>query len=105
MTTLFGRRGGLRMSRFEVTRRELGLLLLTLPAVAPARGEEEKAKRPSPEARFIAAQEPGLSTVEREALERSISRFEKSLSAVRDFKLPPDVPPAVRFAALKSTQR
>ena len=85
------------MSRTSMSRRQLGRMLLVLPAAASA--------PPSPEAEFIAAQEAGLSAQEREALKKSISDFDKSLSAIRDFKLPPDIPPAIRFTAMKSTRR
>lgn len=82
--------------------------LLVLPAVpALARAEEKKKDeaKPSPTAEFLAAQEPGLSAAETEALKKSIGGFEKSLKAIRDFKLPPDVGPSVRFKALKSRSR
>ena len=85
------------MSRTPMSRRQLGRMLLVLPAAASA--------PPSPQAEFIAAQEAGLSAQEREALKKSISDFDKSLSEVRDFKLPPDVPPAIRFTAMKSKGR
>lgn len=89
----------------EMSRRQLGRMLLVVPVVAPALADEKKQEPPSPQAEFIAAQEVGLSAQEREALKKSISDFDKSLSAVRDFNLPPDVPPAVRFAAMKSKRR
>jgi hypothetical protein len=92
--------------RSELSRRELAALLVALPAApALARAEEKAAERASPLAEFLAAREPGLSAAEREALKKSVSGAEKGLQVIRDFALPPDVAPAVRFAALKSKRR
>ena len=93
--------------RSSFRRRDFARILLAvpaLPALARAQGDKEPEK-PSPTAEFIAAEEPGLSPAEREALKKSIAGFEKSLQVVRDFKLAPDVPPTLRFAALKSRRR
>ena len=94
--------------RFAFRRRDLARLLLALPA-APAllRADEKKKEeeKPSPTAEFLAAQEKGLSPAETEALKKGVAGFEKSLQAIRDFKLPPDVAPSVRFAAMKSRGR
>src|SRR5262245_6336790 len=91
--------------RFELSRRDLAKLLVALP-VAPAVAEEPKQAPPaSPLAEFLAAQEPGLSPAEREALKKSISGAEKGLQVIRSFQLPPDVPPALRFSALPSRKR
>ena len=93
--------------RTSFRRRDFARILLAVPALpALARGQGEKEpEKPSPTAEFIAAEEPGLSPAEREALRKSIAGFEKSLQVVRDFKLPPDVAPALRFAAQKSKRR
>ena len=89
-------------------RRDMVRLLLALPA-APAlvRADEDKKAedKPSPTALFLAGQEPGLSGAETEALKKSIGGFEKSLKAIRDFKLAPEVGPSVRFKAMKSRSR
>jgi hypothetical protein len=93
--------------RIALRRRDLARLLLALPA-APAflRADERKEEdKPSPTAEFLAAQEKGLSPAETEALKKGVAGFEKSLQAIRDFKLPADVAPSVRFAALKSRGR
>jgi hypothetical protein len=81
-----------------LTRRAASKLILALPAAAPAFAED----KPTPQAECIAAQEAGLSPAERAALKKSITGFDKAVQAVRDFKLPADVPPAIRFAPLKS---
>ena len=89
-------------------RRDMVRLLLTLPA-APAlvRADEDKKAedKPSPTAEFLVGQEPGLSAAEAEALKKGIGGFEKSLKAIRDFKLAPEVGPSVRFKAMKSRSR
>lgn len=90
-----------------MTRRAAGKLILVLPVAAPALardGTDEKKpeEKPTPQAECIAAQEPGLSDAERATLKKSITGFDKAVQVVRDFKVPPDVPPAVRFSALKS---
>jgi hypothetical protein len=93
--------------RSPFRRRDFARIILAvpaLPALARAQGDGEPAK-PSPTAEFIATGEPGLSPAEREALKKSIAGFEKSLQVVRDFKLASDVPPAFRFAALRSKGR
>jgi hypothetical protein len=92
--------------RFELSRRDLAKLLVALPAV-PALAQEKKKEedKPSPLAEFIAGQEAGLSADERESLRKSITGAEKGLEVIRSFQLPPDVPPAVRFAAMPSKKR
>ena len=90
--------------RSPFRRRDFARILLAVPALpsfARAQGDEEPEK-PSPTAEFVAADEPGLSPAERDALKKSIAGFEKSLRVVRDFKLAPDIPPAFRFSALRS---
>ena len=93
-----------------MTRRAAGKLILALPVAAPAlaqgAGEEKKTEdKPTPLAECIAAQEPGLSDAERATLKKSITGFDKAVQVVRDFRVPNDVPPAVRFTALKSRRR
>jgi hypothetical protein len=88
-----------------ISRRAMGRLLLAAPAVAALPQQPPAATppaRPSALAEFIAADEPGLSAAERERLKKSLMETEQALAVVRDFKLPPDVAPAVRFQALKS---
>ena len=85
-----------------LTRRALGQMLLAMPLARLAAGDEKEA---SPRARCLAATEPGLSTDERARLEKSIAEGEKSLAVIRDFKLPPDVAPSLRFQAMKSKRK
>jgi hypothetical protein len=84
-----------------LSRRALGRILVTVPFARVLRADEPK-KPPSPEAEFIASQEAGLSPAELERLKRNVTDSAKPLQTIRDFKLPPDVGPAVRFRALKS---
>jgi len=85
-----------------LTRRALAQMLLAMPLARLAAGEEKEA---SPRARCLAATEPGLSSDERTRLEKSIAEGEKSLTVIREFKLPPDVAPSLRFQAMKSKKR
>jgi hypothetical protein len=91
--------------RFELSRRDLAKLLVALPAApALAQGPQET-EQASPLAEFLAGQEAGLSPVERAALKKNVTGAEKGLQVIRAFTLPPDVPPALRFAALPSKKR
>lgn len=83
-----------------ISRRALGRILVTVPFARVLRADEPK--KPSPEAEFIASQETGLSPAEIERLKKTVTESAKGLQTIRDFKLPPDVGPAVRFRALKS---
>ena len=83
----------------SLSRRRLGQLLLALPAVSLAASEAEPA---SNAAECIAARHPALSADERQRLAKSVAEAEKSLAVVRDFKLPADATPALRFRALRS---
>jgi hypothetical protein len=85
----------------EMSRRALGRILVTLPFARMLLAEEPK-KPPSPEAEFIASREAGLGAAEVERLKKSVTDSAKPLQTIREFKLPPDVGPAVRFRALKS---
>jgi hypothetical protein len=85
----------------EITRRALGRILVALPFASALRAEEA-AKTPSAEAEFIASRETGLSAAERERLLKTVTEGETQLRAIREFKLPADVAPAVRFRPLKS---
>jgi hypothetical protein len=100
-------------------RRTAAKLILSLPVAAPALAgddaEEKKADekppmattgdKPTPQAECIAAQEAALSDAERATLKKSITGFDKAVQMVRDFRVPADIPPAVRFAALKSPRK
>ena len=93
------------MSRrpFDPRRRALSQILLAWPLAAlPAADEKQES---SPRAGCLAATEPGLSAEERTRLEKSIAEGEKPLAAIRDFTLPPDVAPSLRFEAMKSKRR
>jgi hypothetical protein len=86
-----------------ISRRGLGQILLAVPVASALAAEEKKAvEKPTPLAELIAGQEPGLSDEEQARLKKSITEGEKTLAVIRDFKLPPDVGPAFRFAPLKS---
>jgi len=85
-----------------LTRRAVAQMLLAWPLAGLAADEKKAA---SPRAGCLAATEPGLSADERARLEKSIADGEKSLAVIRDFKLPPDVAPSLRFRAMKSKRR
>jgi hypothetical protein len=88
-----------------VSRRTVGKMLLAVPAAAALAAEEKKKEEPpSPQAEFVASTEPGLSPEEREKLKKAVGDVEKALGVIRDFKLPMDVSPALKFKALKSTR-
>ena len=88
----------------KVTRRDLAKLLLLLPAASALAAEEAKPPAVSEADEFLAAHEAGLSGEERERLRKGLADQEKALALVRDFKLPPDVDPALRFSALRSSK-
>ena len=88
---------------FDPGRRALSRAMLAWPLAALAAADEKK--ETSPRAGCLAATEPGLSAEERARLEKSIAEAEKSVGAIRDFKLPPDVAPSLRFQAMKSKRR
>lgn len=91
---------------FELTRRALSQMLLALPLGRLAGADDKKEAEPAaPRAACLAVTEPGLSAEEKARLEKSIAAGEKSLAVIRDFKLPPDVAPALRFQAMKSKGR
>ena len=85
---------------FTLTRRTLSQMLLAWPLARLAAADEKK--ETSARAGCLAATEPGLSADERARLEKSIAGGEKSLAVIRDFELPPDVAPALRFRAMRS---
>lgn len=91
------------MSESAFSRRTVGKMLLALPAAVLPVGEPREEK-PSEQAEFIAAHEGGLTAEERERLKKSIADVEKPLAVIRDFKLPMDVAPSLRFRALKSNR-
>ena len=87
----------------EMSRRSVGKLLLALPAAGwalPLRAAETE--KPSEAAEFLAKNEPGLSAEERERLRKALVDEEKPLKTVREYELSNDVPPALRFQALRS---
>jgi hypothetical protein len=87
----------------RLTRRALSQMLLALPLAGLAAPDDKKDA--SPRAACFVATEPGLSADERARLEKSLVDGEKALAVIRDFKLPPDVAPALRFQAMKSKKR
>ena len=80
----------------DMTRRDLGKLLLVLPA-AGLSARVLGADAPSEEAQFIAKSEAGLSDDERGRLLKGLGDQEKSLKTVRDFPVSNDVSPAFLF--------
>jgi hypothetical protein len=92
--------------RYELRRRDVARMLLALSA-APAlvHAGEEKKDATSPLAEFLAGQETGLSPAEQAALKKAVVGLEKSLEAIRNFELPPNAAPSVRFEALRSRSR
>jgi hypothetical protein len=92
-------------------RRRATGLLLAVPAAAawpgaliaePASPEPPKT---SPLAEFIASQQKGLDPQERQTLVRGVVQLEDALEVIRDFEVGNDVPPALRFAALRAEPR
>jgi hypothetical protein len=102
--------------RMKMTRRSAGRLLLGVPLAAAAvpvagllgaraaRAADEPAAEtsPTPLAKFLAKQEEGLSSAEREHVRRDVTQLEEALKTIRDFKIGNDVPPAGTFAAMRS---
>jgi hypothetical protein len=88
-----------------MSRRTLGKLFLALPAAGWAALPVGAAEPPSEAAEFLAAHEPGLSNEERDRLRKALVEQERALKTVRDFELPYDVAPALRFQALPSRKR
>jgi len=88
---------------FDPTRRTLSRMLLAWPLGGLAVADEKR--EASARAGCLAATEPGLSADERARLEKSIAEGEKSVAVIRDFKLPPDVAPSLRFQAMRSRRR
>ena len=102
--------------RMKMTRRTAGRLLLGVPLAAAAvpvaellgaraaRAAEEAPPEPAPTplAKFLAKQENGLTSAEREHVRRDVTQLEEALKTLRDFKIGNDVPPAGTFAAMKS---
>jgi hypothetical protein len=86
----------------QMTRREVGRLLLSVPAATLIIAEARADEGPSETAEFLAAHEPGLSPDERERLRKGFADEEKALRVVREFTLAPDVTPSLRFHALAS---
>lgn len=88
-----------------ISRRAVGKLLIALPAATLPFQEKKEEDKPTELAEFIAAREAGLSPEERERLAKNVTQLEKSLATVRDFKLPLDVDPCLRFQAVKSRSK
>jgi hypothetical protein len=86
---------------FEISRRGVGRMLLALPLAAAVAAEEET-KRPAGAGGCIVSSVAGLSSEEEARLAKSIAEGEKPLAVIRDFQLPMDVPPSLRFAPLRS---
>jgi len=92
----------------RISRRAAGKILLTapaLPVVALAAAQSESQPKPSAFASCIVAAEPSLSGDERARLEKALASLERSLSAIREFKLPDNADPAMQFQPLRSRRR
>ncbi len=89
-------------------RRRATRLLLALPAAAAlpvsvlAETPSPAPAKTSPLAEFLAGQQPGLDPERRQDLVRGVVQLEDSLRTLRDFPVGNDVPPALRFAALRA---
>ena len=89
-----------------VTRRTAAKLLLALPLAATSAAEEKKPEEKlSPQAECLVAHETGLSPEETTRLRQNVASGQKALAVIRDFKLPADVAPSLRFVAMKSRKR
>jgi hypothetical protein len=86
-----------------MSRRTLHKILLTGPAaaLASARPAAQPAA-PSARAACLAASETTFTAVERDRLAKAIGGLEQSLKAIRDFKVPADADPAMRFQPMQS---
>lgn len=95
-------------------RSALGWIAVAAPAIATLGGGTPFAAEKTPgeaapdppklseQGKFIAKNEAGLSGAERKRLRKQLPGFEGALRKLRDFELPDDVEPAVRFQALRS---
>jgi hypothetical protein len=89
------------MSR--ISRRSMNRLLLAAPIAAVAAGSAaQDSPKPSPLAACLVSSDTTLGADDRARAEKGIAGVEQALSAVRDFKLPPDTDPAFRFAPMMS---
>ena len=96
----------MRDGRVVLTRRAATKLLLALPLAAPSAAEEKKPEEKlSPQAECLVAHETGLSPEETARLRQNVASGQKALAVIRDFKLPADVAPSLRFVAMKSRKR
>jgi len=103
--------------RMKMTRRSAGRLLLGVPLVAAAvpvasllGGSAARAAddapapdpAPTPLAKFLAKQEDGLSSDDRDRVRKDVTQLEESLRTLRDYMIGNEVPPAGIFLAMKS---
>jgi len=103
--------------RMKMTRRSVGRLLIAVPLAAAAvpvagllggsaaRAADEAPTpepAPTPLAKFLAKQEAGLSSDERDRVRKDVTQLEESLKTLRDFKIGNEIPPAGTFTAMKS---
>lgn len=101
-----------------MTRRSAGRILLGVPLLAatavPVAGllggsqarAADDAPPPEPEttplAKFLAKQERGLSSEDKDKVRKDVTQLEQALRTLRAFPLGNDVPPAGSFRAMKS---
>lgn len=94
----------------SMTRRTMSRWLLGAPLFAAAAARlfaadgpaAEASPEPTPLAKFLAKQESGLSSDEKDEVRKNVTQLEDALRTVRDFPLGNDVPPAGGFRALRT---
>jgi hypothetical protein len=88
----------------NITRRQAARLIAAAPIGLPAASAlmQPEKRTLSRFATCVAASETTSSPEERARLETALGKIEESLKAIREFKLPLDTAPALRFAAIKS---
>ena len=110
--------GRMEDERMKMTRRSAGRILLGVPLAAaaavpvaellgarPARAAGDAPApdpAPTPLAKFLAKNEGGLTSEERDHVRKDVTQLEESLKTLRDFRIGNDVPPAGTFRAMKS---
>jgi hypothetical protein len=95
----------------NISRRTMSRWLLGAPLIAAAAArvaaadepaEPQASPDPTPLAKFLAKQESGLSSDEKDEVRKNVTQLEDALKTVREFPLGNDVPPAGDFTALRT---
>jgi hypothetical protein len=71
------------------------------PAAAPT---PEPAPEDTALGRFLAREEPGLTSAERKSVRKQVAQLEQALEEIRVFKLSNDVPPSGAFKPLRTSR-